>query len=418
VGDYENVPYLFAFKALERELPRDYVAYVLVTYLPVPCHIGEMKTKPTQQALRELGQEGIFPDFIICRSKQALDEERRKKIETFANISKEHIIAAPDLDTIYRMPLVLEEQEMGKKLLDHFKLEAKQEPLWQPWQQLVTTIVKPRSRIRIAIIGKYVNSGDYCIADSYVSIYQALVHAGAQEQVGVDISWVDASYFEQNAYELSQLNKFHGVIIPGGFGTSGVEGKVAAINYVREHSIPCLGLCYGMQLMVLEWARNVCKMHGANTTEIDPHTQYPIIDILPTQKIFMQKHAYGGTMRLGAYRASLKKESVVHSLYNQDVVSERHRHRYEVNPAYIDRLQESGLIFSGHHVRSDGTQLMEFVELPPTIHPFFVATQAHPEFKSRLGSPSPIFSGFVKSCYERFERMDARQSDTYATVSL
>lgn len=417
VGDYENVPYLFAFKALERELARDYVAYILVTYLPIPCHIGEMKTKPTQQAIRELGQEGIFPDFIICRSKQALDEERMKKIETFANIKAQNIIAAPDLTTIYSMPLILEEQGMGKKLLAHFKLEALKEPDWKPWRQLVTTIEKPRSRIQIAIIGKYVNSGDYCIADSYVSIYQALVHAGAQEHIGVDITWFDASNFEHNPTLLTQLHKFHGIIIPGGFGTSGVEGKVAAINYVRKHGIPCLGLCYGMQLMVLEWARNECKMEGANTTEIDPDTRYPIIDILPTQKMLIQKKKYGGTMRLGAYKASLKKESLVHALYNQEVISERHRHRYEVNPAYVDHLQRAGIIFSGHHMRSDGTQLMEFVELPPTVHPFFVATQAHPEFKSRLGSPSPLFHGFIKACHERVDRIDLI-SETYATVSL
>lgn len=400
VGDYENIPYLFAFKSLEREFGADYTASVLVTYLPVPGHIGEMKTKPTQQAIRLLGQEGILPDFIICRSKKPLDKER-KKIEAFANIVSEHIIAAPDLDTIYRMPLYLEEQDIGKKLLKHLSLPLRKQPDWSGWKQLVEVIEKPKKHIKVGVVGKYVSIGDYCIADSYLSIYQALMHAGAQARMGVDITWIDAQNSENNNQGLNQLDEFDGIIIPGGFGSSGVEGKINTIRYAREHNIPIIGLCYGMQLMVVEWARNMCGMPDANTTEIDAKTPYPIIDILPTQKVILKDSQYGGTMRLGAYKADIKRESVVYDLYKRKTISERHRHRYEVNPKYIDILEEKGILFSGQHVRADGTKLMEFIELSPTVHPFFVATQAHPEFNSRLGAPSPLFYGFVKACYDK-----------------
>lgn len=405
VGDYENVPFLFALKGLERELGADSIAYVLVTYLPIPDHVQEMKTKPTQQAVRLLGQEGILPDFIICRAKQPLDEVRKKKIEQCSHVHMDQIISAPDIETIYEMPILLEQEKLGQKMLKHFNLQSRKEPNWNEWKQLVATIKNPPSRIKVAIVGKYLDIGDFSLTDSYVSIYQALVHAGAESNVGVEISWINAQTFEQHPERLQELAAFDGMIIPGGFGNSGVEGKIAAITYVRTHMIPFLGLCYGMQLAAVEFARNKCNMLTAHTTEVNKETEYPIVDILPTQKQLLAEHSYGGTMRLGSYQATVKKESKIAHLYGRNgqaaqTISERHRHRYEMNPVFVPVLEENGLSFSGFYEREDGTKLMEFLELSES-HPFFIATQAHPEFKSRLANPNPLFDGFVKACVAR-----------------
>ncbi len=403
-GDYENVPFLFAIKALERDLGSDHMVYVLVTYLPIPAHIDEMKTKPTQLAIRLLGEQGIMPDFIVCRSKYPLDQIRRNKIEVFARLSSEYIISAPDIASIYHLPLEFEQQDFGRKILDHFRLPSIRKPDWSVWQECVMHIDNPPKRVSIAIIGKYIDNGAFSMTDSYISICHALVHAGAELNVGVDITWIDAKLFEYDKKKLSDLDAFDGVLVPGGFGTTGVEGKINAIEYVRMHNIPYMGLCYGLQLAVVEYARNVCSLAGAHTTEVDPQTQHPIVDILPLQKEILQSHRYGGTMRLGSYEASLKSGTQIHALYQPargaeiTSVCERHRHRYEVNPSYVPLLERNGLVFSGHHVRADGTKLMEFVELPS--HRFFVATQAHPEFKSRLGNPNPLFLGFVRACNE------------------
>jgi CTP synthase len=409
VGDYENVPFLFSLKALEREFGREHIAYILVTYFPIPDHIGEMKTKPTMQAIRLLGQEGILPDFIICRSKLPLDAVRKKKIEEYANIASDYIISAPDIETVYQIPLDLEREKLGEKVLKYLHLTSRKTPDWTSWAHLVNAIKKPERRITIAIVGKYLDSGDFSMTDSYVSIYQALIHAGAQQNFGIAIEWIDAKQFEHDPEKLNNLKNVQGIIVPGGFGSSGVEGKIKAIEYARKHNIPYLGLCYGMHLAAVEFARNVCNLSNAHTTEVDANTQFPIIDVLPMQKEILAQHYYGGTMRLGAYSAALKPDSKVYNLYkgaqvikdgNDPIVSERHRHRYEVNPKFIPTLEEKGVIFSGYHERADGTKLMEFLELPG--HKFFVATQAHPEFTSRLGSPNPLFHGFVKACAEQF----------------
>lgn len=409
-GDYENVPFLFAIKALEREIGSENVAYVLVTYLPVPAHIDEMKTKPTQQAIRLLGEHGILPDFIICRSEYPLDAIRRKKIEEFSHMPSDRVIAAPDIASVYHMPLELESQGMGQKLLGQLKLDSSHAPDWSAWRQRVAHIENPQRTVKIAIVGKYIDNGAFSMADSYISICHALQHAGAERNTGIEITWIDAKLFERNQRKLEDLSNFDGVIIPGGFGTSGVEGKIKAIEYIRKNEIPFLGLCYGLHMAAVEYARNVCHLNTAHTTEVDPDTQYPIIDILPLQKEILQTNRYGGTMRLGAYEATLKPGTLVHQLYQNPssdhevkVVYERHRHRYEVNPAYVNILEQSGLLFSGYHTRPDGTVLMEFAELPG--HPFFVSTQAHPEFKSRLGNPNPLFAGFVAACAERADLM-------------
>ena len=278
VGDYENAPYMFAMKAIEREIGHESVAYVLVTYLPIPGHIHEMKTKPTQQAIRLMGQEGIYPDFILCRSQYPLDEVRKKKIEVFANIPSDRVISAPDLASIYEMPLNLEKEKMGEKILSHFGLQSRKEPDFESWTTLVNAILKPQQKIDIAVVGKYLDLGDYSLIDSYVSIYQAIVHAGAQLNAGMNITWINASIFEKNPEQVKDLHKFHGIIVPGGFGNAGVEGKIKAIEYARLHNIPYLGLCYGMQLAVVEFARHVAGLNGAHTTEVDTRADYPVID--------------------------------------------------------------------------------------------------------------------------------------------
>jgi len=409
VGDYENAPFLFACKALERDLGSKHVVYVLVTYLPIPDHIDEMKTKPTLQAVRLLGQEGILPDFIVCRSSCALDALRRKKIVDCAHIPLDHVISAPDISNVYQLPLDFEQQQLGKKLLSQLKLTPRKQANWSWWRKRVESLDCAKQTVRIAIVGKYLASGSHTLTDSYISIYHALVHAGAELGVKVEIVWCDAQTFTSQECAHKQLADISGIIIPGGFGTSGTDGKVCAITYARKNNIPYIGLCYGLQLAVIEFARNVCNLTDAHTTEIDEQTPHPVITMLPAQHELLANNRYGGTMRLGAYQAVLKPESLVHQLYAKaqcvqntpqgPVVSERHRHRYEVNPNYVAQLEKNGLVFSGHHVRTDGTTLMEFLELPD--HPFFIATQAHPEFNSKFGAPNPLFYGFVHACMQQ-----------------
>jgi len=427
IGDYENIPFLFALKSLERDIGKQNLSYVLVTYLPIPSHIEEMKTKPTQQAIRLLSEHGIFPDFIVCRAKRPLDEPRKKKIEIYANIPSDHVISEPDIESVYQIPLDLEKEKLGEKILKEFGIKSKRQPDWTEWKKLVDNILNPKKSVKIAIVGKYIDIGDYTLADSYLSINQSLLHAGASLNTGVEITWVDSKKFEDSKKNLNDLKNYDGIIVPGGFGSSGVEGKIGAANFARVNKIPYLGLCYGLQMAVIEFARNVCNLKDANTTEVNSKTSHPVIDVQPAQKEILEKSMYGGTMRLGAYAAVLKNKTQVLKLYEETgrldedskklqeltkdksqafrigllekgkkVVLERHRHRYEVNPKYVDILEKNGLVFSGYYERFDKTRLMEYIELPG--HPYFIGTQAHPEMKSRLGNPSPFFYGFVKAC--------------------
>lgn len=395
VGDYENIPYLFAAKSLECELGKENICHVLVTYLPIPSHIDEMKSKPTQLAIKLLREHGIQPDFILCRGKRALDDVRKKKIEGYSHISSEHVFSMPDVtgqgtvNTVYVIPLDLEKEKMGEKLMNKLHLEKLKNPDWGSWFDVVNKIVQPLKTVRVAIVGKYLDTGEFQLKDSYLSVNEALRHAGAHNDTKIQISWVSARDIEQGKVD---FRSFDGILVPGGFGSSGVEGKIQAIKYARENNVPFLGLCFGLQLAVVEYARNVIHLK-ANSTEIEPGTENPIIDILPEQKFLTEK---GGTMRLGAYRALLKSGTKVHSLYNSDEVFERHRHRYEVNPDYHKILEENGMVLSG---MSPNGRLVEFIELP--FHKFFIATQAHPEFKSTLMKPSFLFDGFVKACLEK-----------------
>lgn len=423
IGDYENVPFLFAMKSLEVELGRENIAYVLVTYLPVPPNVGEMKTKPTQQAIHQLNEHGIFPDFILCRAITPLDEIRKKKIEVYANIDADNIISAPDVSNVYTVPLNFEKEGLGKKILKRFSLAPLREPDWTEWTTWIRNMENPRKKIRVAMVGKYVDIGDYALPDSYISVNNAVNHASAALSVAVSLDWVDAKIIEKNGPDI--LKNYDGLIVPGGFGASGVEGKIRSIQYAREHNMPFLGLCYGLQLAVVEYARNVCNMSGANTTEVNGNTIYPVIDILSAQRQVIAESKYGGSMRLGAYAAIISEGTLVHDLYKKsgrlfadlqkieslkekeafrlgqidnqyNIVLERHRHRFEVNPLFIEPLEKAGLVFSGFHQREEGTKLMEYIELPK--HRFFVGTQAHPEFKSRIGDPSPLFVGFIEAC--------------------
>lgn len=394
VGDYENLPFLFALKSLENEIEKENLIYILVTYLPIPSHINEMKTKPTQLAIKLLRESGIQPDFLLCRGRRALDNVRKNKIEEYSNIKSGNVISMPDVivegtaNTIYSIPLDLEKERLGEKILGALKLEKKKEADWSRWEEAVNKTLRPEKIIRIAMIGKYLDIGDFQLVDSYVSINEALKHAAANNDVKVEINWIDSKSFEDNPLSVEKLSNFDGILIPGGFGGSGVEGKMRAIRFARENNIPYLGLCFGLQLAVIEFARNVCGLE-ANSTEIDPNTNHPVIDILPEQKEIKEK---GATMRLGAYPAILR-ESNVKQIYQSDEVFERHRHRYEVNPVYHKILEDNGLVFSG--MSPDG-KLVEFIELPN--HKFFIATQAHPEFKSSLLNPAPLFDGFIKAC--------------------
>lgn len=434
VGDYENIPFLFALKSLEREIGKDNIIYGLVSYLPVPEKVGEMKTKPTQTAIHLLTENGIFPDFILCRAHERLDSVRKKKIEMYANIEAEYIISAPDVNsTIYKIPLNFENEFLGRKLCHKLRLVPRKEPDWSEWSRLVGNLEVPREEITIAIVGKYLDIGNFSLEDSYISVREALMHAGAQLNCGVRIKWVDSKSLEDG--DMSALEDVRGVLVPGGFGGSGVEGKIAAIKHARENGIPFLGLCYGLQLAIVEFARNVCRIKGAHTTEVKQNASHPVIDLLPEQASVSEK---GGTMRLGAYAAVLKEGTAVYDLYystgrlehdavrvdalrgdaensfrlgegSGSVALEVHRHRFEMNPAYVEKIEEGGLVFSGYHERSDGTKLMEFIELPG--HPFFCATQAHPEFHSRLGKPAPLFYGFIRAALNLKEKEIEATSD-------
>jgi len=396
VGDYQNVLFLEAVREMHlKGLP---IVFVHVVYLPVPPNLGEMKTKPAQHSVRELNSVGIQPDFVICRSEQPIDSVRREKISLFCNTLPENVISAPNLKSIYEEPLVFEEQTFPSKLLARFSEKYRPDTkAMSEWRDFVKRVLEPAKTVRIGIVGKYFDIGNFTLEDSYISVIEAIKHASAANGCKAEIVWLDSKKFEKDPQSLLELKRFDGLIVPGGFGSSGVEGKISAIRFCRENGIPFLGLCYGLQLSVIEFARNVCGMQGANTTEIDAKTKFPVIDILPEQKSLLEKKDYGATMRLGAYKAKLKKGSLVRKLYSEkELVEERHRHRYEVNPEFVERLESKGIVFSGV---SPDRKLMEFLELPE--HKFFVATQSHPEFTSAPLKPNPLYNGFVAACLKK-----------------
>jgi CTP synthase len=393
VGDYENVLFLEAVRQMKHE--GDKVIYVHVTYVPVIKSLGEAKTKPTQHSVKLLREIGIQPDFIITRSEKPLDDVRKEKIALFCNVSGDDVISDSNIDNVYGVPLLFEDQQLCRKILQKLGLRRREVTLKQ-WKRYIARIRKFDKKIKIGIVGKYFDIGAYKLSDSYISVIEAVKHAAWNNTVKAEIEWIDSKIFEKQPRKIVNLKKVDGIIVPGGFGLSGMEGKIATIKYARENNIPYLGLCLGMQLAVVEYARNVCGLKGANTTEVEKNTPYPVIDFIPDQVKIITESRYGATMRLGAYPALLTEGSLIKKLYDQNKVVERHRHRYEVNPQYIESLEKNGLVFSG---RSPDGILMEFMELPS--HPYFVGTQAHPEFKSRPMKPAPLFNGLIKAAKKK-----------------
>jgi len=394
VGDYENVLFLEAVRLMKQ---RGYpMVFVHVSYLPVLSNVGEMKTKPTQHSVRALRENGIFPDFIVARGRFPLDAPRREKISVLCHVSPDAIVSAPDVDSIYEVPLLFHEQSFDEKILSVLGVSSPPPLVLDEWESFVTRGKNASREVRVGVVGKYFDTGDFTLEDSYISVIEALKAAGVAHDAKVRVVWVDAKEFERDPSAVASLREMDAVVVPGGFGASGVEGKIRAIRFCREEKIPFLGLCYGMQLAVVEWARHVIGLEGAHTTEIDPDTPHPVITILPEQKELLERKEYGNSMRLGEYPAILVKGSLVHSLYGVDKVFERHRHRYEVNPEYVETLEQQGLVFSG---RSPDKHLMEFLEV--VDHPFFVATQAHPEFSSSPLRPHPLFRGLIRAALDR-----------------
>ncbi|MDD3191008.1 MAG: CTP synthase [Candidatus Pacebacteria bacterium] len=392
VGEYQNVLFLEAARMLRMEKPQDVIVF-LVSYLPVPNKIGEMKTKPTQYAARSLNSVGIQPDFILCRSEEPIDDVRKSKIALFCSVPKDHVIASPDVDFIYEIPVNYDNEKLAEKILSSFKLKKKKNDLTK-WKSEVERIRKIDREIRIGVVGKYFNSGSFVLADSYISVIESVKQAAWSNGFKPKIEWISSEEFEQDPKSINRLKEMDGVIIPGGFGSRGIEGKIKAVEFLRKNKIPLLGICYGMQIICIEFARNVCGLKGAHTTEIDKEAKYPVIDIMPEQKKNLREKNYGATMRLGAYPAEIKTGTIAYEAYKAKSISERHRHRWEVNPEYIEILEKNGLVFSA---KSPNGKLMEIVEIKQKDHPFLVGTQFHPEFGTRFMKPQPIFNAFMKA---------------------
>jgi CTP synthase len=397
VGEYENILFLEAVRMMKLKNPED-VALMLVSFVPALGAGGnELKTKPTQHAVRDLNSVGLQPDIIFGRAPVPLDQKRKEKIEFTCGMKKGEVISAPNVESIYDVPLYFEKDNLSDKILEKLHLKSSRHDL-REWKNFSATIRNSHREVRIGVVGKYFSAGDFVLTDSYVSVLEAIKHSAAAAKVKPIIEWIESEQFEKDPPSVKQLAKYDGIIVPGGFGSRGVEGKIAAIKYIREHKIPYLGLCYGMQLATIEFARHKAGLKGAHTTEIDPATPYPVIDIMPEQKKNMAEKNFGATMRLGAYPASIDGKTVAFAAYGKYLISERHRHRYEVNPKYIETLKKHGLVFSGF---SPDRRLMEIMELPKSAHPFFMGTQFHPELKSRPLAPHPVFRAFMKAAAER-----------------
>ncbi len=390
VGEYQNLLFLEAARMLKLRHPKD-VVFILVSYLPIPKMIGEMKTKPTQHAVISLHMAGIQPDIIVARAQVPLDGPRKRKISIFCNVSEKDIISAPDIKSIYEIPINFEKDNLGKRILKKTDKRTKKSDL-KEWRKLVETIKNPQKEVKIGIVGKYFKTGDFTLMDSYISIIEAIKHASYFFKANPKITWLSSEKYERNPQSKRELKKFDGIIVPGGFGSRGMEGKIKAIGYCRKNKIPFLGLCLGMQLAVIEFARNVCKLKRANSTEFAQDCQ-GVIDVMPDQKQLLSKKDYGGTMRLGAYQCKLIPGTRSRRAYGTSLISERHRHRYELNNEFRKVLEEKGMKMAGINPQRD---LVEIIELPN--HPFFVASQFHPEFKSRPLRPHPLFREFIKTC--------------------
>jgi CTP synthase len=388
VGEYQNGIFFEASRLLKLRHPHD-VAHIHVAYLPIPSYLGEMKTKPVQQSVRMLNSMGIEPDIIVGRAEHPLDERRKQRVALFCNVEPKAVLSNPDVSSIYEIPVILDAQHAGEIILEKLGLERRGAKDMRPWKTLVRRINNAKEEIKVAVVGKYFGTGNYELSDSYISVIEALKHGSWANGVKPKLTWVDAQQIEEQGAD-KILSGFGGVVVPGGFGSRGTEGMIQAVRYAREKSLPYLGLCYGMQMATVEFARNVAKLRNANSTEIEAAVTHPVIHIMPDQEKKMLDRDYGASMRLGAWACLLAKNSLAEQLYGTRKISERHRHRYELNNEYRERLENAGLRISGNS--PDGT-LAEIIELPN--HPFFIAVQFHPEFKSQPMKPHPLFAGFT-----------------------
>jgi CTP synthase len=387
VGDIEGLPFLEAIRQMRLEEGYENTLYVHVALVPILDVTKEMKTKPLQHSVNELRRIGIQPDIIVARCPKMIDSETLRKIALFGTIPENAVFCSYNVESIYQVPLILDEQGMGSFICKRLGLPER-EPNFEGWKKFVDAVINPEHDVKIALVGKYAG-----LADSYVSMSEALRHGGAACRAKVNIQYIEAETFEKNPNKVQMLKEFDGIFVPYGFGSRGAEGKIMAIKFARENNIPFLGICFGFQLAVVEFARNVCGLEKANSTEIDPNTPHPVIDLMPEQRGIEYK---GATMRLGAHKIVIKPNTTAHKLYKSEEVYERHRHRFEVNMDYAEKLEKNGLIFSG---RSPDGRRMEILEL--TSHFFFFATQFHGEFKSRPGKPDPEYYGFVKACLDK-----------------
>jgi CTP synthase len=450
VGDYQNIMFIEAARVLKIRHPED-VIFIMVSYLPIPSTLGEMKSRPTQNAVNQLAGYGVYTDIIIARSEMPVDEKRKEKIAAACNLRADHVISAPNIESVYDIPLNFERDKLGDIIMRSLHLEPRKNEVtarglrdWRAFAEHVKNGKNSKNgekksvrQVHIAIVGKYFNTGDFVLTDAYVSVLEAIKYSAYKLGVKPVIHTVNARDFENEKLaknfvknkksqenhteeiDFSVLDQYDGILVPGGFGETGIEGKLAVIRYAREKGIPFFGLCYGMQLMVIEYARHVLGLANATTSEIDPKSPQAVIDIMPDQKVKLARGEYGASMRLGAYKAKLKADTIAREAYGTAVVSERHRHRYEVNPAYIKRLEKgisgkdsntAGLVFSG--TSPDGT-LMEIAELPRATsdnvsdssasgtHPFFLGTQFHPEFLARPLRPHPLFTAFIEAAMKK-----------------
>ena len=402
-GEYQNVIYYEAYRIMKLRYPKD-VAHIPVTYFPKPSHINELKSKPTQLSVRQLNSMGIQPDFIVGRAEAPIDQKRKAKVAYYCNLDIDDVISNPDLKTVYEIPLVFAQQDFDKKVLKKLYLPEGKRDL-SGWKQLVKKIKSKRSQpVTIGIIAKYIATGDYELKDSYMSLLESLNIASWHTDINLKVKFINAEKLEKkDKNALKKLKSIDGVIVPIGWGDRGVEGKINAIQYARENKVPYLGLCYGMQLASVEFARNIVGLKNAHTTEVDPDTPHPIIHDIPFSEKYQRIKGDGASMRLGAYDCVLKPKTLVYQIYDKhsafkdkskNLISERHRHRYEFNNEYRKVLEDHGFVISG---TSPDDFFVEMIELPKKMHPFFLATQAHPEYKSRPMKPHPIFVEYLKA---------------------
>ena len=382
VGDIESLPFLEAIRQFPYDIKRDNILYIHLTLIPFIKAAGELKTKPTQHSVNKLREIGIQPDILLCRTEEPISQELKRKIALFCNVDTEAVITAMDVQSVYEVPLLLHEQGLDGIIVKKLKLKTPP-PHLAPWKKVVDRVYHSKREIAIALIGKYVG-----LKDSYKSLYESLIHGGIANQVKIHIEWIDSERLEK-ADVKPLLKGCHGILVAGGFGSRGTEGKVSAIRYAREEGVPFFGICLGMQCAVIEFARNVAGLKGANSTEFDLGTPYPVIDLMGSQR---DKEDKGGTMRLGAYPCVIQKGTHAYQAYQQREISERHRHRYEVNNAHRKQISDAGLIFSG---LSPDKKLVEMIELKD--HPWFLAVQYHPEFQSRPNNAHPLFREFIKA---------------------